>query len=53
MTFWTYLAYGLAYWMLASLVATLILGTIGYRRNKRREAAAGRPIPRGGFLRSA
>jgi hypothetical protein len=48
MTFWTYLAYGLAYWMLTSLVATLILGTIGYRWNKRREAAS-RPIPRGGF----
>ncbi|NGO55556.1 hypothetical protein [Allomesorhizobium camelthorni] len=52
MTFLTYLAYGLAYWTLTSLVATLILGTIGYRWNKRREAA-GRPVPRGGFLRSA
>jgi hypothetical protein len=51
MTFWTYLAYGLAYWMLTSLVATLILGWVGYRFNKRREAA-GRPPLRGGFVRS-
>jgi hypothetical protein len=48
MTDWTYLVYGLAYWMLTSLVATLILGIIGYRWNKRREAA-GRPISRGGL----
>jgi hypothetical protein len=52
MNFWTYLAYGLAYWMLTSLVATLIVATIGYRWNKRREAAS-RPIRRAGFLRSA
>jgi hypothetical protein len=52
MTFWTYLAYGLAYWMLTSLVATLIVATIGYRWNKRRGAAR-RPIQRAGFLRSA
>jgi hypothetical protein len=52
MTFWTYLAYGLAYWMLTSVVATLILGWAGYRFNKRREAAS-RPIRRAGFLRSA
>jgi hypothetical protein len=52
MTFWTYLAYGLACWLLTSLVAALIWGTIGYRWNKRREAA-GRPIRRAGFLRSA
>jgi hypothetical protein len=44
MTFWTYLAYGLACWTLTSLVVTLILATIGYRWNKRREAA-GRPTP--------
>ncbi len=42
MTLFTYLADGLAYWMLTSLVATVILATIGYRWNKRREAA-GRP----------
>jgi hypothetical protein len=51
MTFWIYLGYGLAYWMLASLAATLIWGTIGYIWNKRREAA-GRPIPRSGLLAS-
>jgi hypothetical protein len=45
------IAYGLAHWMLTSLVATLILGWVGYRFNKRREAA-GHPILRGGFLHS-